>query len=143
MVLFSWSSFKKFNYWWFWISETNVLLNLIKNQQLNIDKLYLYVKDPFKPKYQLLVNGREKVGIKKLKSLKAFIEYSQTVDDVYENLEDYSRMKKKTVLIVFDDMKVDMESNKILSSIVTELFLREGKRNISFVFISQTYFKVP
>ena len=52
-------------------------------------------------------------------------------------------MKKKTVLIVFDDMKVDVESNKILSSIVTELFLREGKRNISFVFISQTYFKVP
>ena len=78
-----------------------------------------------------------------MKSLKPFIEYSQTIDDIYENLEDYFRMKKKTVLIVFDDMKVDMESNRILSSIVTELFLREGKRNISFVFISQTYFKVP
>ena len=43
--------------------KTNVLLNLIKHQRSDIDKIYLYVKDPFESKNQLLVNGREKVGI--------------------------------------------------------------------------------
>ena len=53
--------------------KTNVLLNLIKNQRPDIDKIYLYVKDPLESKYQLLIiNGREKVGIKKLKNPKAF-----------------------------------------------------------------------
>ena len=55
--------------------NTNVLLKLIKNQRPVTDKIYLYVKDPFKAKYQLLINGREKVGIKKLKKLQAFIDY--------------------------------------------------------------------
>ena len=50
---------------------------------------------------------------------------------------------KKEILIVFDDMIADMESNKKLSPIVTEFFLRERKLNISLVFISQSYFKVP
>ena len=53
-----------------------------------IDKIYLYVKDSFESKYQLLINGKEKVGIKTVKNPKAFIDYSQTIDDVYENLED-------------------------------------------------------
>ena len=65
-------------------SETNVLLNLIKNQQPDIGKVSLYFKDPFKSKYWLLNNGRRKVGIKNLKNPKAFIGYSQTIDDVYE-----------------------------------------------------------
>ena len=73
--------------------KTNVLLNVIKNQQPNIDKIYLYVKDPFESKYQLLNNGRENAGIKK-KNPKAFINYSETLDDVYENLEDYNPTKK-------------------------------------------------
>ena len=64
----------------------NVLLNLIKNQRPDIDKIYLYVKDPFESKYQLLINGRVKVGIKALKNPKAFIDYSQTIHDLYENL---------------------------------------------------------
>ena len=55
--------------------KTNVLLNLIKHQRPDIDKIYLYVKDPFESKHQLLINGREKVGIKKLKNPKSFIEY--------------------------------------------------------------------
>ena len=54
-----------------------MLLNSIKNQRLDIDKVFLYVKDPFKSKCQLLINGREKVGIKKLQNPKAFIDYSQ------------------------------------------------------------------
>ena len=90
--------------------KTNMLLSLIKHQQPNIEKTYLYVKDPFQSKYELLINGREKVGLKILKITKAFIDYSQKIDDVYENLEDYNSTKKRRVLIVFDDMIADMES---------------------------------
>ena len=74
--------------------KTNVLLNLIKNQQPDIDKMYLYPKDPFKPKYQLLTNGREKVGNKHLKNSKAFTDYLQTTDDVYENFEYYNQQNE-------------------------------------------------
>ena len=105
--------------------------------------MYLYVKDPFESKYQLLLNRREKVGITELKNPKVFIDYSQKVDNVYENLEDYNPTKKRIVLIVFDDMITDMEANKKLSPIVTELCLRGKKLNISLVFIPQSYFKVP
>ena len=70
-----------------------MLLNLIKHQRLDIDKTYLYVKDPFKSKYQYLITGREKLGIEILKNLKAFADYSQTIDDVYENLEDTNPTK--------------------------------------------------
>ena len=72
----------------------------------------LYAKDPLESKYQLLINGREKVGNEILKNPKAFINYSQIIDDVYENLEDYNPTNIRRVLIVFDDMIVDMESNK-------------------------------
>ena len=88
-----------------------MLLNLIK-QRPDIDKIYLYIKDLFESKYQLLINEREKVGIKTLKNPKGFIDYSQTIDDVYENLEDYNPTKKRRVLIVFDDMIADIKSNK-------------------------------
>ena len=123
--------------------KTNVLLSLITNQWPDIDKIYLYFKDRFESKYQLFINGREKVGIKKLKSPKAFIVYSKTIYDVYKNLEDYNPTKKRKVLIVFDNMIADMESNKKLSPKLTELFLRGRKLNISFAFMSQSYFKVP
>ena len=72
-------------------------MNLIKNQRPDIDKFYLYVNYPFESKYQLLINGREKVGIKKLENPKAFIDSSQTIDDAYENLEDYNSGKKRRV----------------------------------------------
>ena len=67
-----------------------MLLNLIKHQQPGIDKFY--VKDPSKSKYHLLINGIEKVWIENLKNpnAKAFTDYSQAIDDVYENLEDYN-----------------------------------------------------
>ena len=89
-----------------------MFLNLIKYQRPDIDKIYLYVKDPFKSKYQLLISGREKVGIEILKNSKAFIDYSQKIDDVFEHFKDYSQRKKRRVLIVFDDMIVDKKSNK-------------------------------
>ena len=112
-----------------------MLLNLRKHQRPDTDKVYLYVKDPFESNYQLLINGREKVGIQILKNLKAFIDYSQTIDNIYEKLEDFNPVKKRSVLIVFDDMIADMESYKKLSPIVNELFLRGRKLSISFVFI--------
>ena len=55
-----------FNHWWFRIREINVLLNLIKHQRPDNDKIYSRVKDPFESKYQLLINGRKKVEIKEL-----------------------------------------------------------------------------
>ena len=55
----------------------------------------------------MLITGREKVGIEQLKNPKAFIDYAQTINDVYENLEDYNPAKKRKVLIVFDDMIAD------------------------------------
>ena len=60
----------------------------------------------------MLINEKEKVGLKKLKYSKAFIDYLQTVDDAHQNLENYNLRKKKRVLIVFDDMITDIEVNK-------------------------------
>ena len=86
-------------------------LSLIQNQRPDIDKIYLYVKDPFKSKYQLFIDGKEKVEIKNLENTKAFIDYLETIDDVYENVEDYNPAKKRRVLIVFEDLITDMEAN--------------------------------
>ena len=107
-----------------------MLLNLIKNQRPDTDKIYLFVKDPFESKYQLVANGRENIGIRKFKSI---IDYLQTINP----------SKKWRVLIVFDNLISNMEPNQKLSPIVTELFLRGRKLNISIMFISQSYFKVP
>ena len=103
--------------------EKVMLLNLIKHQRQDIDKIYLYGKDTFESKYQLLINGREEVGTEILKYTKALIDYSQTIDDVYENLEDYNPTMKRAVLIAFDDMITEME-----------LLLRGRKFNISLVY---------
>ena len=92
---------------------------------------------------KLLIHWREEVGIENLKNQKAFTDFSQTIDDVYEDLEDYNPTKKRRVLIVFDDIIADLKSNKKLSPIVTEMFLRGKKFNISLVFISQSYFREP
>ena len=78
-----------------------------------------------------------------MKNSKVFVDYSQTIDDVYEKLEDYNPTKKGRVLIVFDDMIADMEFNKKLSPKVNDLLLRGRKLNISLAFISQSYFEIP
>ena len=122
--------------------KTNALLNLINNQQ-DIDEIYLYAKDPYEKKYQYLINKREKVGINHFNDPKAFMEYSNDMQDVYKNIEDYNPIKKCKVLIIFDDMIADMINNNKLNLIVTELFIRGRKLNISIVFITQSYFKVP
>ena len=121
--------------------KTNALLNLINNQP-DIDKIYLYAKDPYETKYQFLINKREKVGLDHFDDPKAFVEYSNDLQDVYKNIEDYNPIKKGKVLIVFDDMIADMINNNKLNPVVTELFIRGRKLNISIAFIAQSYFKV-
>ena len=122
--------------------KTNVLLNLIENQP-DIDKIYLYTKDPYESKYQYLINKREGVGINHFKDFKAFIEFSNDMHDVYKNINYYNPDRENKILIVFDDMIADTIQNKKLNSKVTELFIRGRKLNISLVFITQSYFKVP
>ena len=74
---------------------------------------------------------------------KAFIEYSNIMDNIYKNIEEYNPNKKRKISIVFDDMIADMLQEKILNSIITELFIRSRKLKIYRVFIKQLYFKVP
>ena len=105
--------------------------------------MYLYAKDPYEPKYQYLINKREKVGLDHFKDPKAFMKYSNDMEDVYKNIENYNPGKKRKILIVFDDMIADMINNKKLNPIVTKLFIRGRKLNISIIFITQSYFKVP
>ena len=94
-------------------------------------------------KISILINKREKVGLNHFNDPKAFMEYSNDIQDVYKNIEDYNPIKKRKVLIIFDDMIADMINNNKLNPIVTELFIRGRKLNISIVFITQSYFKVP
>ena len=117
-------------------------MNLINNQP-DIDKIYLYAKDPYEKKYQYLINKREKVGLNHFSDPKAFMEYSNDMHDVYKNIKDYNPIRKRKVLIIFDEMIADMINNNKLNPIVTELFIRGRKLNISIVLITQSYFKVP
>ena len=122
--------------------KTNIFLNLINNQ-LDIDKIYLYAKGPYEAKYQYLINKREKAGLDHFKDPRAFIEYSNDMQDVYKNIKNYNPGKKRKILTVFNDMIADMINNKKLNPVVTELFIRGRKLNISIVFITQSYFNVP
>ena len=103
----------------------------------------MYAKDPYEDKYQFLIKKRESIGSNLFNDPKAFIEYSNDMHNVYKNINDYNPDKENKISMVFDDMIADMISNKKLNSIVTELFIRGRKLNISLVFITQLYFKVP
>ena len=122
--------------------KTKLLLNLIENEP-DIDKIYLYAKDPYEAKYQYLINKKKDVGIDHFNDPKAFIEYSNNMHDVYKNIDDYNPDKGNKKLIVFDDTIAYMINNRKVNSIVTELFIRGRKLNTSLVFITQSYFKVP
>ena len=100
----------------------------------------MYAKDPYEAKYQFLINKRESIGLKHFKDPKAFIEYSNDIKDVYKNIDKYNVNKENNI---FDNMIADMINNKKVNSIVTELFIRGRKINISLVFITQSYLKVP
>ena len=122
--------------------KTNALLNLI-NKQPDIDKIYLYAKDLYEAKYQILINKRESIVLKHFNDLKSFVEYSNDMQDSYKNIDEYNPCKKRKISIFFDDMIADMISNKKVNSVVIELFIRGRKLNISLVFITQSYSRVP
>ena len=123
--------------------KTNTLLNLIQNlnETTSVDKIYLYAKDLSEPKYEFLISNRKNAGIKHFNDSTAFIEYSNDMDDVFTNIDDYNKKRKRKVLIVFDDMIVHIMSRKKIKAIIKELFIRCRKLNISIVFITQSYFR--
>ena len=122
--------------------KTNTLLHLLNNLH-PIDKIYLYAKDLSEPKYELLINKREQAGIKNLNDPHAFMEYSNDMDDVLDDINNYNKNRDRRVLIVFDDMIADIMSSKKFKAIIKELFIRCRKLNISIVFITQSYSRTP
>ena len=124
--------------------KTNAVLNLFQQDNSNlIDKIFLYPKRFRRTKYQFLIKKRENAGIKNLNDPNAFIEYSNTMDDVYNNIDDYYSKRKRKFFIMFDDMISDIMTNRIFQAIIKELFIRCIKLDISLVFITQSYFSVP
>ena len=97
--------------------KTNALINLI-NEQNDIDKIYLYAKDLSEPKYEYLIKKREDAGIKHLNNSNAFIECSNTMDGVYENISNYNLNRRRKNLIVFDDMIADIMTSKKFHAII-------------------------
>ena len=140
MAIYSRPSIQNINNWRFSIREKNALLNLINNQP-DIDEILLYAKDASEAKYQYLISKREQAGLKHFDDPKAFIEYPNDMQDVYKKIEEYNLGKKRKILIVFDNMVADMINNKKLNPVVTEVFIRGRKSNISIVFIMHSYFK--
>ena len=126
------------------LGKTTALLDLIQKDNDNfIEKVYLYAKDLDEPKHQFLIKKRKNAGIKNLNDPSAFIEYSNTMVDVYNNIDDYNLKRKRKILIVFDDMIADIMTNKRFQARTKEQFFRWRKLNISLVFITQSYFSVP
>ena len=122
--------------------ETNTLLHLINNFY-PIDKIYLYAKDTDGKKYKFLINKREQAGIKNINDPHAFIEYSNDMNDVLDDINNYNKNRDKKVLIIFGDMIVDIMRSEKFKAIVKELLIRCRKLNISIVFITQFYFRTP
>ena len=90
-----------------------------------------------------MIKKHENAGIKNYNDSSAFIEYSNTMNDVYSNIDDCNPRRKRKILIVFDDMIADIMTNKKFQAIIKELFIRCRKLNISLVFITQSYVSVP
>ena len=97
--------------------KTNTLINFI-NEQNNIDQIYFYARDLNEPKYKYLIKKREDVEIKHVNNPNAFIECSNAMDDVYENIDDGNPIRKRKKLIVFDDMIADIMDNRRFQAII-------------------------
>ena len=123
--------------------KTNYLLNSMHKDNNIIDKINLYAKDLEEPKCQFLIDKREQAGLKILNDPNAFVQYSKSVDDIYPDIEDYSRKRKRKVLIVFHDMISHVMSDKKAQQVLEELFIRCRKLNISLCFLTQSYFSAP
>ena len=87
------------------------------------------------------MNKRGSAGLKHFNDPKAFIEYSNDMQDVYKNIDECNADKERKILMVFDDMITDMINNKKLNSVIIELFIRRRKLNISLIYFTQSYFK--
>ena len=98
----------------------------------------MYAKDLSEPKYEFLIKKHKDTGIKHLNDLDAFIQCSNTMDDVYKNIDDYNPSRERKILIVFDDMIVNIMT-KTFQAIIKELIIRCIKLNISLAFITQSY----
>ena len=103
--------------------KTNTLLNLIKEQDYDdlIDKIYLYAKDLSEPKDEFLIEKHKNAGIKHLNDPNAFIECSNTMGDIRNNINDYNPIRKRKISIVFDDMIEDISTNKKSKATIIEL----------------------
>ena len=117
-------------------AKTNTLLQLINN-------FHPIDKDTDEKKYQFLINKREQVGIKNLNDPHAFIEYSNDMNDVLHDINNYNKNRDKKVFIIFDDIIADIMRSEKFKAIVKELFIRCRKLNIYIVFITQSYFRTP
>ena len=90
-----------------------------------------------------MIKKHEDAGIKDLNDPKVFTECSNTMDDVYKDIDDYNLTREIKTLIVFDDMIADIISDKKFQPVMKELFIRCRKLFNSLVFITQSYFSVP
>ena len=117
--------------------KTYALLNLI-NEQNDIGKIYLYAKDLSESKYEILIKNCENVGIKHFNDPDSFIEGSNMMDNIYENINDYNPSRERKILVVFDDMIADIMTSKNFQAIIKELYIRW-----LIVFITHSYFSVP
>ena len=117
------------------LGKKHALINLI-NEQNDIGKIYLYAKDL--SEHEILIKRSKNAGIKYFNDPNTFIESSNTMDDVYENIDDYNPSRKRK--IVLDDMIVGIMTSKKFHAKIEELFERCRKLNISLVFIAQSCF---
>ena len=119
--------------------KTSYFLISIQKDNNIIDKIYLYTKDLEKHKYKLLINKREQAGIKNLNDPTAFIDYSNSMDDIYPDIAGYNKKRIRKILIIFDDMISHVMSNKKAQQVLKDLFIRCRKLNISLCFLTQFF----
>ena len=91
----------------------------------------------------MLIDKRENAGINFNNDPTTFIEYSNSMDDILSNIEDYNKKRRRKVLIIFDDIISHVISDKKAQQILKDLFIRCRKLNISICFLTQSYFSVP
>ena len=112
-------------------------INLLFNSIIypaDIDKVYSNAKDPYEAKYKLWINKREIAGLNHLNDCKAFIKYSNHMNDIYKNIEEYKPNTKCKTLFVFDDVIADTLTNKSLNPVINQLFIWGRKLSIFLVF---------
>ena len=107
-----------------------------------IDKIYLYAKDLEEPKYKFLIGKREQAGINFNNDPTAFIEYSNSMNDIFSKIENYNPMRRRKILIIFDDTVFHVMSDKKAQQVLKDLFIRCRKLNISLCFLIKSYFSV-